>query len=107
MRAKARSTKPPVRSRHSIARRERFAARLTSVQKDLFQRAAELSGRSLTEFVLNAAQTVAEETIRDYQVLELTAREAEAFLAAIENPPRLNPKLENLIHEQDEDVEPV
>ncbi|MBI3977406.1 MAG: DUF1778 domain-containing protein [Chloroflexi bacterium] len=74
-------------------KRERLEARVTSEQKALFQRAADLSGRSLSDFVIRSVQAAAEEAIRTHQVLELTARETEAFVAALENPPAPNERL--------------
>jgi uncharacterized protein (DUF1778 family) len=74
-------------------KRERLEARITPEQKALFQRAADLAGRSLTDFVVGSAQAAAEEIIRTHQVLELTARETEAFSAALRNPPAPNERL--------------
>jgi len=74
-------------------KQERLEARLTAEQKVLFQRAADLLGRSLTDFVISSAQSAAEETIRSHEVLELTARDAEIFFTALENPPPPNMRL--------------
>ena len=74
-------------------KQQRLEARLTTEQKALFQRAADLLGRSLTDFVIGSAQTAAEETIRTHEVMELTARDAEVFFAALENPPAPNARL--------------
>jgi uncharacterized protein (DUF1778 family) len=93
--------KRPAGSQKPSERRERFAARLSPSRKELLQRAAELTGQTLSEFVLGAAQAAAERTIRDRQVLELTARETEEFLAALANPPRLSPKLEEALRQKD------
>ena len=77
----------------STRKRERLEARITSEQKAVFQRAADLAGRSLTDFVIGSAQAAAEETIRTHQVMELTARETEAFLAALQDPPAPSERL--------------
>lgn len=74
-------------------KRERLEARITPDQKALFQRAADLSGRSLTDFVVSTVQAAAEATIRTHQVLELTARETGAFLAALRQPPAPSERL--------------
>jgi uncharacterized protein (DUF1778 family) len=73
---------------------ERLDARLSTEQKALLQRAADLSGRSLTEFVISSAQAAAEETIRSHQVIELTTRASEAFAATLLNPPPPNKRLQ-------------
>ncbi|MHB1134611.1 MAG: type II toxin-antitoxin system TacA family antitoxin [Chloroflexota bacterium] len=108
MAAKTSRSEDPKRrpSTHPVAsRQERFAARLTRTQKETLQRAADISGRSLTEFVLYAAQAAAEDTIRTYQLLDLTARESEAFLAALDNPPPLNPKLRRAMRDSEKTVD--
>ena len=72
---------------------ERLEARVTPEQKALFQRAADLTGRSLTDFVISSVQAAAEQAVRAHQVMELTARETEAFLAVLEDPPAPNERL--------------
>src|SRR5437762_13057707 len=64
----------------------RFDARLNEDQKILIQRAADLEGRTMTDFVLHSAETAAERTIEKRAMLILTARETEAFVDAILNP---------------------
>jgi uncharacterized protein (DUF1778 family) len=66
----------------------RFDARLNEEQKLLIQRAADLEGRTMTDFVLHSAEAAAEHTIEKRAMLVLTARETEAFADAILNPPR-------------------
>jgi uncharacterized protein (DUF1778 family) len=62
-------------------------ARITSEQKQLIHRAAEIEGRSVSDFIVSSAETAAKETIRLHQVLELTSRETEALFQVLENPP--------------------
>lgn len=65
----------------------RFDARINEEQKFLIQRAADLEGRTMTDFVLHSAETAAERTIEKRAMLILTARETETFANAILNPP--------------------
>ena len=65
----------------------RFDARLNGEQKLLIQRAADLEGRTMTDFVLHSAEAAAERTIEKRAMLTLTARETETFVNAILNPP--------------------
>ena len=65
------------------SRRERLEARITAEQKALLSRAAELSGRSLTDFVISSAQTAARDTIRDHERMTLSERDRQAFVAAL------------------------
>jgi uncharacterized protein (DUF1778 family) len=48
--------------------------------------AADLQGRTMTDFVLHSAETAAERAIERHAMLLLTAREAEAFVDAILRP---------------------
>jgi len=89
------------------SKRDRLEARVTAQQKELVQRAAELSGRSLSDFIVSSLQTAAEEAMRTHQVLQLTARSTEAFLAALLNPPAPNERLRRAAHEYLELVERI
>ena len=76
------------------ARLERFEARIRPEEKHSLERAAELSGRSLTDFVMGAAQAAALETIQRYEGMVLTdARDREAFVAAMLAPPKASARL--------------
>jgi uncharacterized protein (DUF1778 family) len=71
----------------------RLNARLTEAQKTLLERAAQLSGRSLTDFVVNSAEDAAARTIREHEIMTLSTRDTEAFVAALLGPPRPTPRL--------------
>lgn len=75
------------------AKTYRFDARLNEEQKLLIQRAADLEGRTMTDFVLYSAEAAAERTIKRRAVLILTARETEAFANAILSPAEAGPVL--------------
>ena len=77
----------------------RFDARLQEDQKLLIQRAADLEGRTLTDFVLHSAQTAAERTLQQRAMLILSARETETFVTAILNPPRPGPALRKAVQQ--------
>lgn len=81
------------------AKTYRFDARLNEEQKLLIQRAADLEGRTMTDFVLHSAETAAERTIERRAMLILTARETEAFANAILNPPSPGPVLRHAARE--------
>ena len=67
-------------------KRERLEARATSEQKELLQRAADLTGRSVSDFVVSSAVAAAEETVRAHETIRLTARDTKAFVEAFLNP---------------------
>lgn len=69
------------------SRSERLEARLSREQKDLFQRAAALQGRSLTDFVVASAQQAAVETVRVHDAMRLSDRDRRAFVAVLLAPP--------------------
>ena len=71
-------------------KQERLEARITPDQKRLIERAAELRGTTVTEFVVMSAQHAATETIRDFETLHLRDRAREVFVNAILNPPAPN-----------------
>jgi uncharacterized protein (DUF1778 family) len=80
---RAKKRKPQARS----AKTYRFDARLSEEQKLLIQMAADLEGRTMTDFVLYSAETAAERTIEQRAMLVLTARETEVFVNAMLSPP--------------------
>jgi uncharacterized protein (DUF1778 family) len=82
------SQRRPVRTRS-----ERLEARISSNQKDLFQRAAELQGRTLTDFILSSAQEAAVRTIEAMQIIRLSAQDSRTFAQALLNPRKPNRKL--------------
>lgn len=77
---KTKGHKPPK------AKAYRFDARLNEEQKVLIQKAADIEGRSMTDFVLHSAEAAAERTIEERAMLILSVRETEAFVHAILHP---------------------
>lgn len=71
----------------------RFDARLTKEQKALLQRAADLEGRTMTDFVLHVAQVAARRTIEELSMAILTVQETEAFVDAVLHPADPGPVL--------------
>jgi uncharacterized protein (DUF1778 family) len=74
-------------------RPERLEARISRDQKALFQRAAELQGRSLTDFVLHSAQDAAMRTIEENQLMRLSAQDSRIVVNALLNPKKPTEKL--------------
>jgi uncharacterized protein (DUF1778 family) len=71
----------------------RLEARITDEQKTLLQHAADLTGRSLTEFVVSSAQEAAARTVREHEVLTLTGRDRLIFVEALLKPNSPNKRL--------------
>ncbi len=87
------------------AKPKRLEARITAEQKARFERAAQLQGRTLTDFVLGALEDAANKVIRDHEVLTLSARDSLAFAQAILDPPEPTPALLEAMREQCRSVE--
>jgi uncharacterized protein (DUF1778 family) len=77
----------------ATTKRERLEARITAEQKELFQRAADLSGRSLTDFVVASVQEAAQEVVRRHDVIVLSPRDSLRFVDALLDPPEPNERL--------------
>ena len=78
---------------HAPAKTARLEARITADQKALFQKAAMLSGRSLTDFVVGSIQEIATRTVREHEATTLSARDREAFVAALLKAPAAGKRL--------------
>jgi uncharacterized protein (DUF1778 family) len=74
-------------------RSERLEVRTTSDQKRLIERAAELRGTSVTDFVVSNIQAAAAETIREFESLSLRDEAREIFVHALLNPAEPNEAL--------------
>ncbi|MBI1770320.1 MAG: DUF1778 domain-containing protein [Bacteroidetes bacterium] len=72
----------------------RFDTRLPKDQKDFFEYAASLGGfRTLTEFLISAAQEKANTIVQAQRILLSSKEDREIFFNAIMNPPKANAKL--------------
>ena len=76
-----------------IARTERINLRLDPNAKRKLEKAASVSGRSVSRFIIESALESAEETIRAEETMTLSARDTDLFFDAILDPPRPNAKL--------------
>ena len=84
---------PSQRARRSGLKSQRLMARISDDQKALLQRAAEIRGQTLTEFVISAARDAATRAIADQEVIEFSLRDSRAFAEGILNPPPVNASL--------------
>lgn len=77
-----------------------MVARMTRSQKQLFERAAALEGRSIASFVLNHALKAAEEVLHRDQVIRLDAEESRRFVKALlGHPSAPAPRLARAVEE--------
>jgi uncharacterized protein (DUF1778 family) len=71
----------------------RLEARVSSTQKSLLQRAAALSGRTLSEFVVASAQEAATKVLQHHDTIRLSRAEQTVFVKALLNPPAPSARL--------------
>lgn len=81
----------------AVIKQERLEARVTREQKRLIERAAELEGRSITDFLVAAAQSAAKQVIQEHEVLRLTAKDCAVFVEALMNPAPPTQKLRRAV----------
>ena len=81
------------------ARTTKLDLRLSPQAKQTLTAAARASHRSVTQFVLESALSRAEETLIERRRFELSATQWEAFIAALDAPPRELPRLRQLFRE--------
>ena len=72
---------------------ERLEARVSREQKELFQRAADIQGRTLTDFVTSSVAEAAKRAIQEHEMMTLSVRDREVFVEALLNPPEPSDKL--------------
>ena len=83
----------------SPLRSEKLDLRLTPGAKQTLQRAAAAAQRSVTDFVLESALASAAETLADRQSFQLDPEQWEVFVAALDAPPEVHPRLARLLQE--------
>lgn len=74
-------------------RTARIEARIAPDALRVVKRAAELQGRSVSDFLVAAAQEVAHRTIEEAQVIRLSTEDQQRFVELLLNPPALAPAL--------------
>jgi uncharacterized protein (DUF1778 family) len=75
------------------ARRDTLNLRIKPQLRALIDRAAELTGKNRTDFVLNAARHAAEDALLDRTVFAVSPKAYAEFLARLDRPPQPNPRL--------------
>lgn len=71
----------------------RLEARIPKQLQTLLKRAADMQGRTITDFVIQAVQQAAESAIERSTVIRMTLEDQECFAAAILSPPPVAPAL--------------
>jgi uncharacterized protein (DUF1778 family) len=72
----------------------RLEARISTDLHAMLKRAAELQGRTMTDFVVSAVQDAAQRAIEQAEVIRLSPADQECFAQALLSPPQPAPALE-------------
>lgn len=71
----------------------RLVARTSPKIQEIIQRAADYSGATLSQFLIESVMDKARNVIEQTETLHLSMAGADALLAAMENPPKASKKL--------------
>ena len=74
-------------------KRETLNLRIKPEVRSLIDRAASLTGRNRTDFVLDAARRAAEDALLDRNVITVSPQTYAAFLKRLDAPPKPNARL--------------
>ncbi len=72
----------------------RLEARISTDLHGMLKRAAEIQGRTMTDFVVAAVQAAAQHAIEEAEVIRLSRADQERFAQALLSPPPPAPALE-------------
>lgn len=85
--------------RNKAARNERLNLRATKAEKQLLEAAANSQDLTLSEFVLDSACAKAEYVVAERRHFVLSPERWKEFLAALDRPARVHPRLRRLMTE--------
>ncbi|MGB6199985.1 MAG: DUF1778 domain-containing protein [Candidatus Acidiferrales bacterium] len=88
-----------MRTARRAIRSEKLDLRLTPDAKTALQKAAAVSNRSVSEFVLESALARADEALADRRSFGLDAAQWKAFVVALDAAPQAMPRMERLLKE--------
>lgn len=84
--------------RNSIRRREdRLEVRLTPKAKSMLKRAASAERKTVSAFMLDKGLAAAAETLAERREFSVSAKQYDAFVAALDAPAKPRPRLERLL----------
>lgn len=88
----------PATNIQPTARTARFGLRATMQQETILRRAAEVSRKSLTEFILDSACAIAEQTLLEQRLFLASGQQYQTLLELLDRPPQANTGLEKLFN---------
>ncbi len=87
---------PLTASSPSVTRSARLGLRATPEQEKVLRRAADVSRKSLTDFILDSACLAAEHTLLDQRLFMVSGAQYQALLDLLDQPEKDNPGLQEL-----------
>jgi uncharacterized protein (DUF1778 family) len=90
---------------NSSTKSARLETRVSQEQKDLIERAAAYSGRTVSDFVVAHVEVAAKKVIEEYERIHLDKEQSRVLVAALLSPQRPNKKLRGALAEYRERVE--
>ncbi|WPL15256.1 hypothetical protein Thiowin_04131 [Thiorhodovibrio winogradskyi] len=72
----------------------RLEARISTDLHALLKRAAEIQGRTMTDFVVTAVTEAAQQAIEQAEVIRLSQADSQRFAEALLSPPQQTPAME-------------
>ena len=80
----------------TATRSARLGLRATPQQEAVLRRAAAISHKSMTDFILDSAYQAAEQTLLDQRLFLVTGSQSQALLELLDRPERENAGLKDL-----------
>lgn len=80
----------------------RLEARISTDLHALLKRAAEIQGRTMTDFVVSAVQEAAQRAIEQAEVIRLSLADQQRFAEALLSPPKPSAALKRAMARHDE-----
>lgn len=80
----------------TATRSSRLGLRATPQQETVLRRAAEVSNKSMTDFILDSAYQAAEQTLLDQRLFLVSSSQSQALLSLLDRPEQDSPGLKDL-----------
>jgi uncharacterized protein (DUF1778 family) len=76
---------------------DRVELRVTPLLRKMVRRAAQLEGRTVSDFATSALEAAAQKAIADHEIMVLSLEAQEQFFAALSSPPEPNSNLQRIV----------
>ena len=80
-----------------VTKRETLNLRIRPGERSLIDSAARLTGKTRTDFVLDAARRAAEDALLDQTFFRVSKKAYDEFLALLDAPPEPNERLKRML----------